>query len=359
VDFNEHVSGPALVKACLTNPSFVNVSGEWGRRLKRLASEDGRDAALQTLRTQMTNLYQKSGPQSIAGGLSYSNTESSVSGVAGVAYSMIGESTPGTFYEALTESMMEDGFLSRFLIIGYDGDRPEKNTSMMDAPDEALVSALVGIAGQSMYHIDHGSSMPVGRTEEAARIMAEFDAEAHLKIVATDDESKRQMWNRATLKSMRIAALLAVGDHFLSPCINADHIRWAIDLIRRDIAMMQKRLESGDVGNGDRSRERKLVSVIKQYITAKTIPQSYKVPAKMHEDGLVTRSYLQIRTQQVSAFYNHKLGAARALDESISHCIANGWLMEVKHDKVTEIYNHHGKTYRVLDLPDYAAQGDK
>jgi hypothetical protein len=359
VDFTEYVSGPALVKACLQNPSFVNVSGEWGRRLKRLAAEDGKEGPLQTLRTQMTNLYQKSGPQSIAGGLGYSNAEATVASVAGVAYSMVGESTPGTFYEALTESMMEDGFLSRFLIIGYDGDRPDRNPAMLEVPDAALVQALVDIAAQAHAQINKGASMPLGRTEEAAQIMATFDAEAHQKITSTNDESRRQMWNRASLKALRVAALLAVGDHYLSPCITAEHMTWAIDLIRRDIAMMSKRLESGDVGSGDRARERKLVTIIRDYVQAGRIPKSYRVPEKMHKDGLITRSYLQMRTQQVASFYNHKLGANRALNDAIAACVTNGWLMECKGTAVIDGYNHHGTTYRILDLPDYSEDGDK
>lgn len=359
VDFTEYVSGPALVKACLQNPSFVNVSGEWGRRLKRLAAEDGKEGPLQTLRTQMTNLYQKSGPQSIAGGLGYSNQEGNVASVSGVAYSMIGESTPGTFYEALTESMMEDGFLSRFLIIGYDGDRPDRNPAMLEVPDAALIQALVDICSQAHGQTNAGASQQVGRTEEAAQIMADFDAEAHAQIVATNDESRRQMWNRASLKALRVAALLAVGDHYLSPAITAEHMRWAIDLIRRDIEMMAKRLEAGDVGNGDRARERKLVSIIRDYIQQGRIPKSYRVPEKMHKDGLVPRSYLQMRTQQVASFYNHKLGANRALDDAINACITNGWLMECKGTAVVDGYGHHGRTYRVLDLPDYTTSGDK
>jgi hypothetical protein len=358
VDFNEYVSGPALVKACLANPSFVNVSGEWGRRLKRMANDE-KEGPHMTLRTQMTNLYQKSGPQSIAGGLGYSSQDANIASVAGVAYSMIGESTPGTFYEALTESMMEDGFLSRFLVVGYDGDRPPGNKRLLDVPDEALVQALVAIAEQAHSQNNLGTSQPVGRTEEAAAVMQAFGEECDFQITKTDDESRRQMWNRAELKALRIAALLAVGDHYVTPCINKEHIEWAIELVRQDIAMMSKRLEGGDVGSGDKARERKLIHVLRTYITAGSIPKSYKVPPQMHKDGLIPRAYIQVRTQSVSAFYNHKLGANRALEDTIQACINNGWLMEVKHDKVVEGYNHHGKTYRILDLPDYVAQGDK
>jgi hypothetical protein len=234
-----------------------------------------------------------------------------------------------------------------------------RNAVMLDTPDDALVQALADVAAQALEMINRGASMPVGRTEEAAAIMAEFDQEAHRAIISTDDESRRQMWNRASLKAMRVAALLAVGDHYLSPCITKEHIEWAITLIRQDIAMMSGRLEGGDVGNGDRARERKLVAILRDYLTKKRIPKSYKVPPKMHEDGLVPRAYLQQRTQQSSAFYNHKLGATRALDDIVNTCVANGWLMECKADAVVQMYNHHGKTYRVLDLPDYAVAGEK
>lgn len=356
VDFNEYASGPALIKGCLNHPSFLNVSGEWGRRLKRIAMEEGREGPLNTLRTQMTNLYQKSGPQSIAGGITYSNSDSNVSSVAGVAYSMIGETTPGTFYESLTESMMEDGFLSRFLIIGYDGDRPEENNNIVTVPDDALVSYLCGLAQQAERLITGQQSQPVGRTEEASALMNAWKQETNNEIRKTEDESRRQMWNRAALKSLRIAALLAVGDHHSFPVISAEHMRWAIDIVRRDVEMMKRRLEGGDVGSSDTSRQRKLIAVIKEYLTRKEIPQSYKIPKGMRENSIVPRHFLQMRTQQTAVFYNHKLGHARAMDETIGQLISNGYLMEVKHEKLVEGYSHHGKAFRVLDLPDFEAE---
>ncbi|HBO3293637.1 TPA: hypothetical protein L4S14_005976, partial [Pseudomonas aeruginosa] len=91
-DFNEYASGPALVKALAASPCFcfTNVSSEFGRKLKKM--KNGKDDASQSLRTQMTNLYHKSGRTSIAGGISYSNTQNNVSSTVAIAYSMIGES---------------------------------------------------------------------------------------------------------------------------------------------------------------------------------------------------------------------------------------------------------------------------
>lgn len=358
VDFTEYASGPALIKACVANPCFVNVSGEWGRKLKRLAVEDGRDGALQTLRTQMTNLYQKSGPQAIVGGIGYSSTDNNVASVAGVSYSMIGETTPSTFYEALTESMMEDGFLSRFLVIEYDGIRPPPNEHAITAPDAALTKALNNMATQADLMIAKDYSQPIGRDEESAGLMKAFELECDKRINSTDDESRRQMWNRAALKSLRIAALLAVADNWMTPCIRKEHIAWAQDVVLRDIEIMRRRLDGGDVGNGDTARERKVVAVLKDYLS-KPVPESYKVPDTMRQNSIVPRSYMQVRINRAAAFYNHRLGANKALDEAIYSLIANGYMMEVQKDKVVDGYGYHGKAYRVIRLPDYEAESKK
>lgn len=354
VDFTEFASGPALIKACAHNQSFVNVSGEWGRRMKRIANEDDREGPMTTLRTQMTNLYQKSAPRSIVGGIGYSSQENNIEALTSVAYSMVGESTPQTFYDSLTESMMEDGFLSRFLVIQYEGDRPSENANIIEYPDDALVKHLCGMAGQADILISKAESTPVQRTEEAARMLAEFSTRAANNIRSTSDESRRQMWNRATLKALRVAALLAVGDNFSNPVITAAQAQWSIDLILADIAIMQKRLDGGDVGLNDASRERKLVDIMKSYQT-KPVPASYKIPDAMREAGIVPRNYLQMRVSRVSSFYKHKFGTSKALDESLQQMISNGIIMEVKQDKLVEMYSHHGRAYRILKLPDYAA----
>lgn len=355
VDFTEYASGPALIKACAQNTSFVNVSGEWGRRMKRIAMEDDREGPMTTLRTQMTNLYQKSAPMSIVGGIGYSSQENNIEALQSVAYSMVGESTPQTFFDSLTESMMEDGFLSRFLVIQYEGDRPDENTNMIEVPDTALTKYLCQMAFQADANIGNAQSQPVERTEEAAKILAAFSHRAADNIRSTNDESRRQMWNRATLKVLRIAGLLAVGDNYIHPVIEKRHADWAIELIMADIGIMKKRLSSGDVGLNDQSRERKAVAVIQDFLR-KPIPASYKVPDAMREAGIIPRPYLQQRTARASAFYKHKFGANKALEETLQSLVSSGYIMEVKGDKLVEMFSYHGKAFRIINLPDYEAR---
>ena len=114
VDFSDYASGPALIKAICQNPAFVNVAGEIGHKFLEMAEDKG-GSPMRSYRKVLTDLYAKSGPGAVAGGISYSNQDCNVASVVGAAYSLIGETTPSKFYNSLTPSMMEDGFLSRFL----------------------------------------------------------------------------------------------------------------------------------------------------------------------------------------------------------------------------------------------------
>lgn len=354
-NFSDFASGPALVKEIVAQQSMVNVAGEWGRKLKRMAQEDGRDGPLASLRTVMTNLYQKSGPQAIVGGISYSNKDSNIASVSGVAYSMIGETTPGTFFESLTETMMEDGFLSRFTIVEYTGDRPPLNSAPLMSPPQSLTEAIAQLGQQAKHLIGTNNFTQVGRTNDAAVIMQAFELECDKEINSTIDESWRQMWNRASLKVMRISALLAVADNWIHPCIQVHHVEWALDLIRRDIAIMSKRIDSGDVGVGDDSRERKLLSVCGDYLTTE-VGKGYKVPEGMQGNSIVPRKYLLARCSRSTSFSTHRMGSSGALDLTLRSLCDSGYLMEVDRTKMVEAYGFHGKCYRILDLPDYDAQ---
>lgn len=347
VDFSEQVSGPALIKAVTANKSFVNISGEWGRNLKAIAQE--KNPAKESLRTVMTNLYQKSGPSAIVGGLNYSNKDSNVGSVSGVAYSFIGETTPRTFYESLTESMMEDGFLSRFNIIEYDGERPPLNENQVTQLDDRLYNALCSLVVQCITLLQNQRHVQVQFDPEAYAALRRFDKECDQQINSTTDEGWRQMWNRAHLKASRIAALLAVADNFVNPLVTPVHTDWALEVIRRDIEIMSRKIREGDVGQGDGVRERKLVTIIKSFFQG-DLPVGYKIPEAMVDDGIVPRKFLQLRTSSLSQFSTHRLGSTVALDLTIKSLIDSGYIMEVDKDKLFEKYSFQGRCFRILNL---------
>lgn len=351
VDFADFASGPALIKACEANQSFVNVSGEWGRKLKRLAMEDGREGPMQQLRTVMTNLYQKSGPSSIVGGISYSNKDQNIASVNGIAYSMIGETTPGTFYETLTNSMMEDGFLSRFTIIEHTGDRPPANKEPVLSMNPQLTEYMASLVVNAKKLLELHQNVPVQFSDEAKLMMEEFDERCDNEInKAGEDESYRQMWNRAHLKALRTASLLAVADNFANPVIQKVHAEWALNLVQRDVQIMRTKLDGGDIGVDDASRTRKVLALMADYIKG-NISKSYDLHPKMLEDGVVPRKYLQIRTGRLANFTKHRLGSTAALDQTLKSIVDSGYAMEIDKNKCHEAYGFQGRCFRVISLP--------
>jgi hypothetical protein len=352
VNFDDFVSGPALVKACLGNPSFVNVAGEIGHKFLAMAVD--KDASMRSLRKQLTTLYSKSGSDDVAGGLAYSNAESSVASVRGVAYSMVGETTPATFYESITDAMMRDGFMSRFCVVEYDGERPDKNPAPAQRPDRAVVDQLVQIMIHAGSAITGNMSQQVTFSGSARAILDDFEAECDRAIhAAGDDENQRQLWNRAHLKALRVSALLAVGDHYLNPVVNLEQAEWSVTLMRHGIAAFDRRIRQGEVGEGsDGGRERKVMELCRDFVllSPDKLPGWLKGSRAMQEAGIVPRKYLQQRTQRLTAFDNHKLGHTGALNMAINTAKTNGNLMEVKKESLANQYGFHGQAYRLLCL---------
>lgn len=350
VDFNDHVSGPALIKACAANLCFVNVAGEIGHKFLQMATTN--DANARSLRKVLTTLYSKSGPTDVAGGIAYSDQEKNVQSVTGMAFSLIGETTPGTFYESITDTMMRDGFMSRFCVIEYEGDRPAKNAFPVQQPPKPLIDHMARLMACSDLAIGGDQFQEVAFSQGAQAHLDRFEGECDAAIYAAgEDENLRQLWNRAHLKGLRVAALLAVGDNCLKPIVTPEQAEWAVTLMRHGIAAFDRRIRQGEVGEGsDGGREQKVMELCKEFLTlpADKLPDYLKHGKAMQEAGVVPRKYLQQRTQRQSAFARFKLGHTAALNMAIKTAITNGNLLEVKPVPLAEQFNFHGQAYRWL-----------
>lgn len=344
----DFVSGEALHKELLREPGFLALQGEFGRKLKRMAHPN--DTPMQNLRTVMTNAYGKRHLE----GKSYSNADNSLLGVDWPALSFLGETTPSTFLECLTQDMMADGFLSRFLSVTYAGDRPLPNrhrNAQLDDEDLTFWKALVEHMVRFQDPVNWPEPCVVEPNEDAREKLERYEIDCIEALNRTEDESERQVWSRAHLKALKVASLLAVADNCFSPVIRIEHVAWARALVEQDIATFLSRKRSGDIGLGDDAREAKLLALLRDYLSAAP-KASYKIPKDMRENGIVPRNYLQTRTATLPAFAHHRSGSsAKALDEALRSLADSGYIMEVDKSKVADAYGYHGKAYRIVRLP--------
>ncbi|AWM79792.1 hypothetical protein DKL61_05155 [Gammaproteobacteria bacterium ESL0073] len=355
-DFADFASGQALQKTIAKNGSFVNITGELGLRIKQFSNGLNKpDSPLQNLCRIITQLYSKSGINSITGGIRYSDQTKNIDSLSQVAYSLIGESTPATFYDSLTEDFMENGFLSRFTIIEYLGERPPENKKAIEnkKPNDALLEQLRKLLRHALYLLDSKQSINIEICPEAILLLGEFNLACDSEInQATDNEALRQIWNRAHLKALKIAALLAVVDHMdftTSPIVTTEQVLWAIELIKSSIKVFINRLSSGDIGNADSVREHKLLAIIKEYLFCSQLPKSALRYKELQKKCIIPRQYLQHRTQKVACFAKHNLGSTKALDLTIESLIKSGTLHEPQRKLVSEQFNFSGKCYLLVD----------
>lgn len=349
IDDNDYGSGPALHKAILNHPGFVNVQGEFGRKLKRMANP--KDSPMQELRTVITDSF---GKKRLAGkGLSKS--EDSFQGVERPAYSLIGETTPSTFYECITDDMMADGFLSRFLIVEYHGDRPDDNDFAGQwrshfgeenlSTWKTLVERCIPYCQPPLPRPEKGEPPPTPaeppeaittwyKTDESRRLLLDFRIECRDAVRASgSDEKKRQMWNRAHLKASIVASLLAAADNPMIPAIDEAHAQWAINLVRRDTGCFNHKLDSGDIGDGDDVRGAKIISLAKSYFVKR--PGDKYVTDEIYSKGLIPLKYFSTRTANIAAFKKHPLGANKSLHEALNTLCKNGDLCLLEKDTIT------------------------
>jgi hypothetical protein len=261
---------------------------------------------------------------------------------------MIGETTPGNFYKAISSDMLANGFMSRFTVVEYEGERPPRNGAIVQQPWSGLVAWLAAIATHARTLEQSGKTQMVDFRADAQNWFNSFEEQCDSEIaLAGTDESRRQMWNRANLKALRIAALLAVADNHIHPVVSLDHAQWATDLILRDIGVFRERMQGGDVGGDDKAREEKMKKVIYEYMTAQKIKASYGVPPAMHQAGVVPYDYLLKRLRTLPQFDSHKLGATNAVKLAIQSLADGGYISEVWKENVFRDYNFQGKCYRL------------
>lgn len=343
-------SAPALHRRILENPGFLALHPEFGKRLATIALPRAKGGHDQQFGELLTAAYEKEFME----GITRSGKDDSLPGIEWPALSFLGETTPRTFYRALTVEMMEDGFFSRFLTMTVTSERPpsNRNASLHLEPADYEQWQLIVEAALDANATPLLQPMFVKyRNRDVEESFDAFDEKCRQLVNEAnrnDDEFGAAVWNRAHIKALKIASLLAVADNCYGPQICGAHTDWAIELVERDAQTFLEKVASGDVGDGDDTRQKKVMEIAMKVVEGKLRDKQ----PRMSADGIVTRRVLQTNTCRLAPFKNHPLGASKALDETIKALMDTGSLIEVPKDKVVELYGALGRCFRVVEEPD-------
>lgn len=355
---SEISSGSALFKYLgNTSQSFVSLIGEFGLKLRSLSAPNANGAEV-SLRRMILDLYNKSGHNRMLAASAYSKKEDSTSSVPSPSFSILGESTPERFYEVLNEDMISEGLLPRFLLIEYKGGRPPNNENRVNiAPTIFLIGKLSSLAAhcESINHSSPRRAINVQQDEKAAKFLYDFDKLADSKINGSNKDVIRQLWNRAHIKVLKLAALVAVGENMLEPIINLVAAQWAANIVKSDIATLTKRFEDGDIGGNsfELKQSKELIRVIRDYVVSpyEKIEKylQFKSP-QMHVDKVVPYIYLNKRLAPNGAFKDDKGGGTVALKRAIQNLVDSDRIKEVGKMWVNEKYGTSQRCFVLADL---------
>lgn len=352
-------SDAALLKALGRTPCFVSIAGEFGLRLKQLSDERAGPHEI-GLRRVLLDLFAKSGQGNILNPMIYSDKEKNTPAVMSPAFSLIGESTGERFYEALSENMVTEGLLPRFTSIEYTGPRPAwSQHAERVVPSFDLVDMITQLGARCNETMVEQSHCNVGIDYQADSISHEFNRFCDGEINGANRDLIRQLWNRAHLKALKLAAIVAVGENFNNPIITAPCMHWAINIVVRDIYNLISKFHSGVIGSPHAQDELGQVrevsrALIDWFTNPNSKAASYGMSSKHVTMRIALYSSISRRTASTAVFRRDKRGANKALKDTLQHMVETGLLVPMSKVDHAKIFESEALAYMVAN-PDVLA----
>lgn len=355
---DEIASGPALYKYLNKNPGFVSVLSEFGLRLAAM-SDGGGNGANVSLRRMILQLYAKSGFNDVAHPSVYSDKDKNVAAIPSPAFSILGESTPHTFYKNLNEEMISEGLLPRFLLIEYDGERVAENVNHAQAvPSNDLIDKLAQIAANAatVENSQPRRVITVNFSDEARKISTAYSIQCDKFINnKSNNEVVVELWNRAHLKVLKLAAIVSVGINMWNPTIEREHMEWAIGMVDADIKTLTEKFESGKIGANTQEVKQidEVTRVIKEYATVpwKDVAK-YCSPKdeKPFKEKVIPYSYISRRLIGTAAFRMDKMGATFAIQRTLKILMDRDYIQELSRQQLKDKFGTTQKSYMISNV---------
>lgn len=350
-------SGPALIKWLTTQPCFLSIIGEFGLRLQQMTGR-GAPAHEVSLRKMLLDVFGKSGAGQVLQPMAYADKDKNTIAINSPNLTLLGESTPGRFYEALDEAMVTEGLLPRFMIFEYTGERSRGNEDHANVkPSPKLVGhmrELIAICSQKEYV---GQAQQVAFDEGALKLLkmnGVFDEYCNEQRKGSNSDVLKELWSRGHVKAMKLAALVAVGISPVYPTITEAVALWAMDWVTSETRRTILKFEKGEVGTGamggvsESAQTTAVIRVIKEYMSNPHVKYStYGGSFKMHTDKVILADHIQRRLANTQTFRQDRFGPTNAIKKAIAGLIEADDIREVPKRQMSDTYGSAARAFVV------------
>lgn len=343
VDIGKFASVQGLQKALINQPCGLSILGEVGNEFKIMLSPKCDPNRLE-IKNAYLNLYNKSGEGESFSPVTYSKSENNMQAVISPNLSLLGESVQHGFYENINEKSAQDGFLSRLMVVEYNGLRLDLNEDTNIAPSDQLVRWLASIrdhandlqARNTVCHIETDPPAKIRLREYAKYTTARIN-----QATQSGSLGVAELLVRSHVKVLKLAGLGAVAINNYTPVVTLPLVEWAIAFVNKADSVMTTRFESGEIGEVN---DTQCEPIIRKAILAyfKMSPKNRidnKTPVCLAELNVISYSYLRQYCKQREPFKSHKLGYAKSIEMTIADMVKAGILVQIPASQLPKAAN--------------------
>jgi|GEM_PF-391786 len=261
-----YASEAGVFSTLLTKPRHICITDEFGRYLSSArggagnANKSEAQSALMEVFGRLDGMWQTNGYSTRGMTKEQADAQNNAK-VVRPALTLLGMTTPQSFYDALGQKDILDGFLNRFLIV----ESPLGRQSSREVDDSALPKRVVRWARQKAWEIGGDDDDLEGMramvepsfapepvlvpfSKACGPILAEMEQAVSREMDRLDACGMAELYGRTREIAMRMSLIVAVSDD--CDVIRPKHLEWARDYVFFYQARMAKLFE-GNIGKTD------------------------------------------------------------------------------------------------------------
>lgn len=271
-----YTSAGAVFSALLRQPSHIAIIDEMGKLLKMSRSKGNAnsEAAIDKLVEAFGKLDGVIRPPVYSSMSLRPGTEIVDRMIYNPAITLLGATTPGTFYGNLTDDLVHDGFMGRLLVI--ESTQPRQlvrlNQKGSNQVPERIIEWCKTVANPVQREGNltnlaapefRATTVPMAFNDDCGDIMRAFEMELNQLKDQYEPDGLDVLLGRTYEKSLRLAMIAAKAVDPNTTKIDRDSVEWSIDFVRHFDSNMTRAVMKNRVASQVDAELRKLVDYVR------------------------------------------------------------------------------------------------